>query len=431
MGSTIHKAIILRHPAPYSIKYSEECAASCEKYGVPYEFFDGYYTTNVEELNRLSGWRFPDAWVKEYACTAGHLNIWRKIMQEGGTVAVLEHDALIKRRLNDIEVTDGEVVFLGLRVENRNDYECPEGDVRLLPINKFEGTHAYAITSITARRMVNIMSSLREFPCPIDGLMGIHNFISQRLYLADPSPVICEVGNGRRSFTQFESAKYNVFHPDGFLRGLKNKELYKYDQDRQRMVFNTENDYRFSDEKHKKDIAFIEETIGKLNINKSNPLNILEIGCYEGGVSCWISNNLIGNQQSAFYVVDTFEGADIEMIPGDIHSRASMKERFQYNINLSKSRTQIYMIIRDSRIALPDIIRQNSFLADIIYIDGGKDHETVRSDISNAYGLLKAGAVVILNDIQSCVKTIDEFVKKTNLVLVNSTETQRAYVKKR
>ncbi len=431
MGSTIRKAIILRHPAPYSIKYSEECAASCEKYGIPYEFFDGYYTTDVEELNRLSGWRFPNAWVKEYCCTAGHLNIWRKVIQEGGAVAVLEHDAIVKRRMDDIEVTDGEVVFLGLRVENRNDYECPEGDIRLIPINKFEGTHAYAITPVTARRLVNIMASLREFPCPIDGLMGIHNLISQRLYLTDPSPVICEVGNGRRSFTQFESAKYNVFHPDGFLRGLKNKELYKYDQTRQRMVFNTESDYRFSDDSHKKAIPFLEETVNKLNINKNNPLNILEIGCFEGGISCWISNNLMENQQSAFYVVDTFEGAELEMIPGDIHSRASMKERFQYNINLSKSRTQIYMLIRDSKVALPDIIRQDPFRADIIYIDGGKDHETVRSDISNAYGLLKAGAVVILNDIQSCVTTIDEFVKNTNLVLVNSTETQRAYVKKR
>lgn len=431
MGSTIRKALILRHPAPYSIKYSEECAASCEKYGIPYEFFDGYYTTDVEELNRLSGWRFPNAWVKEYACTAGHLNMWRKVIQEGGAVAILEHDAIVKRRMDDIEITDGEVVFLGLRVENRNDYECPEGDVKLVPIKMFEGTHAYAITPVTARRLVNIMASLREFPCPIDGLMGIHNLISQRLYLADPCPVICEVGNGRKSFTQFESAKYNVFHPEGFLRGLKNKELYQYDSARQRMVFNTEKDYRFSNKNFEKDIPFIEDTLNKLNINKSNPLNILEIGCFEGGVSCWLSNNLMDNPQSVLYIIDTFEGAELEMIPGDIHSRASLKDRFHYNINLSKSRLKTYMIIDKSHNAMQEIIRQDSFRADIIYIDGGKDHETVRSDISNAYGLLKTGAVVILNDIQPCVKTIDEFVEKTNLELVNSTETQRAYIKKR
>jgi GR25 family glycosyltransferase involved in LPS biosynthesis len=432
MGSTISRAIILRHPAPYSIKYSEECAASCEKYGIPYEFFDGYYTTDVEELNRLSGWRFPNAWVKEYCCTAGHLNIWRKIADEGGgAVAVFEHDAIVKRHLNDIEVSDGDVVFLGLRVDSRDDYDCPEADVKMIPIQTFEGTHAYAITPVTARRCVSIMASLREFPCPIDGLMGIHNLISKRLYLADPCPVVCEVGNGRRSFTQFESAKYNVFHPEGFLRGLKNKELYKYDQNRQRMVFNTEADYRFSNDDHMKAIPFIEATLEKLNINKNNPLSILEIGCFEGGVSCWIANNLINTPVSELYVVDTFEGSELEMIPGDVHSRASMKERFQYNINLTKARMQSYMIIQDSKMALPDIIRQNAFRADIIYIDGGKDHETVRSDISNAYGLLKTGAVVILNDIQSCVETIDEFVKKTNLELVNSTETQRAYIKKR
>lgn len=430
MGSTIRKAIILRHPAPYSIKYSEECAASCEKYGIPYEFFDGYYTTDVKELNEQSGWRFPDAWVKEYCCTAGHLNIWRKIAAEGGdAVAVLEHDAIVKRNMSDIEVTDGEIVFLGLRVESREDYECPEGVVKLIPIKTFEGTHAYAMTPVTARRCVNIMASLREFPCPIDGLMGIHNFISQRLYLTDPSPVVCEVGNGRRSFTQFESAKYNVFHPEGFLRGLKNKELYKYDAGRQRMVFNTEKDYKFSNENFKKAIPFIEETLQKVNINKTAPLNVLEIGCFEGGISCWIANNLLDNPQSQFYVIDTFEGSELEMIPGDVHSRASMKERFQYNINLAKARLQAFMLISDSKIMMPTIVKQNTFTADLIYIDGGKDHETVKSDISNAYALLKKNAVVILNDIQSCVKTIDEFVKTTQLELVNSTDTQRAYRK--
>lgn len=433
MGSTIRKAIILRHPAPYSIKYSEECAASCEKYGIPYEFFDGYYTTDVQELNRLSGWRFPNAWVKEYCCTAGHLNIWRKIVAEGGdAVAVLEHDSIVKRHMNDIEITDGEVVFLGLRVENRNDYECPEGmDVKFLPMKTFEGTHAYAITPVTARRMVNIMASLKEFPCPIDGLMGIHNFISQRLFLTDPCPVVCEVGNGRRSFTQFESAKYNVLHPPGFLLGLKNKESYKYDSDRDRVIFNTEADYRFSNKDYEKAIPFLDETLKKLNINKNDMLDIIEIGCFEGGISCWLSNNYMENPQSSFFVVDKFEGAELEMIPGDKHSIASLKERFQYNINLSKKRLQIYMLINDSKVALQEIIRKNNFKADIIYIDGGKDHETVRSDISNAYGLLKTGAVVILNDIQPCVKTIDEFVEKTNLELVNSTETQRAYIKKR
>jgi hypothetical protein len=259
--------------------------------------------------------------------------------------------------------------------------------------------------------------------------MGIHNFISQRMFLADPCPVVCEVGNGRRSFTQFESAKYNVFHPEGFLRGLKNKELYKYDAGRQRMIFNTENDYRFSNQDFKKAIPFIEDTIKKVNINKTTPLNILEIGCFEGGISCWISNNLMDNPSSQFYVIDKFEGAELEMIPGDIHSRASMKERFQYNVNLAKSRLQVFMLISDSMSMMPSIVQQNLFHADLIYIDGGKDHETVKSDISNAYALMKKNAVMILNDIQPCVKTIDEFVKTTNLELVNSTDTQRAYRK--
>lgn len=431
MGSTIRKAIILRHPAPYSIKYSEECAASCEKYGIPYEFFDGYYTTDYEELNRLSGWRFPNAWVKEYCCTAGHLNIWLKIMKEDGAVAVLEHDSIVKRRMDDIEVTDGEVLFLGLRVESREDYECPTGDVKLIPIKTFEGTHAYAMTPATARRCISNMSAFREFPCPIDGLMGIHNFISQRLYLTDPSPVVCEVGNGRKSFTQFESAKYNVFHPEGFMRGLKNPERYQYDPRRDRVVFNSEKDFRFSNQDHKKAIPFLEKTVEILKINKNNPMNILEVGCFEGGVSCWLSDNLlVNNPVSVMYVVDNFEGSILEMIPGDIHSRAPMLERFQYNINLSKGRLQCLMLKNDSKFVLPEMVKEGKFLGDFIYIDGGKDYETVKSDALNAYALLKKGAVVIFNDIEQCANAIDDGIKGLSLDLVNSTATQRAYVKR-
>jgi GR25 family glycosyltransferase involved in LPS biosynthesis len=430
MGSTIRKAIILRHPAPYSIKYSEECAASCEEHGIPYEFFDGYYTTDVEELNRLSGWRFPNAWVKEYCCTAGHLNIWRKIAAEGGdAVAVLEHDAIVKRGMADIEITDGEVVFLGLRVENRNDYEFPGGDIKLIPINGFEGTHAYALTPITARRCVALMANFREFPCPIDGLMGIHNMISQRLFLTDPSPVVCEVGNGRKSFTQFESAKYNVFHPPGFLAGLKNKDLYKYDERRKRMVFNTEKDYRFSDKSFEKDIPFLKETLQKLNINKTDKLKIFDLGCFEGGISCWFSNNMMDNPDSQMIVFDTFENSVLEMIPGDVHSRAPMLERFQYNINLSKSRLQCLMIKGDTKTTLQDIIRQNMIKADIVYIDGGKDEKTIREDILNTYALMNKKAVMILSNIQPHTDLIDEVVKDARLELVGSNETQRAYVK--
>ena len=68
--------------------------------------------------------------------------------------------------------------------------------------------------------------------------------------------------------------------------------------------------------------------------------------------------------------------------------------------------------------------------ADFIYIDGGKDYETVKMDTLNAYALLKKDAVVIINDIQSCINAIDDAVKETTLELVNNTETQRAYVKR-
>lgn len=428
MGSTIERAIILRHPAPYSIKYSEECAESCRQYGIPYEFFDGYYTTDYLELNHLSGWNFPNAWVKEYCCTAGHLNIWRKIIAEGGgAVAVLEHDAIVKRRMDDIEVCDGEIAFLGLRVESRDDYECPPTLPRMIPINGFEGTHAYALTPITARRCIANMTNLAQFPYPIDGLMGIHNTISQRLLLVDPCPVVCEVG-GRKSFTQFESAKYNTFHPPGFLAGLKNKELYQYDPRRQRMVFNTEKDFRFSNPEPEI-IDFLKESFDTLNLDKSKIGTLIQFGAFEGQVSCWLSDNMMDHLNCALYIIDPFNSPDMEMIPGDPHSRASQQERFHYNINLSKSRLQTFMIKTEDHNQYPEILLNKGYKVDIAFHNGNSDKKHTIEQLTHIYEMLKDGGVMILNNTKPYNDELKEFIHGKELFLVTGDINKKTFTK--
>lgn len=430
MGSTISRAIILRHPAPYSIKYSEECAASCAKYGIPFEFFDGYYTTDYQELNRLSGWNFPNAWVKEYCCTAGHLNIWRRIIEQGGgAVAVLEHDAIVKRRMDDIEIMDGEIAFLGLRVESRDDYECINVMPKMIPINNFEGTHAYALTPITARRCIANISAMSHFPYPIDGLMGIHNAISQRLLLVDPCPVVCEVG-GRKSFTQFESAKYNVFHPPGFMAGLKNPDRYSYDPRRQRMVFNTDKDFRFSEPEPKEVMDFLKNAVEKAGINKENKLDMIEFGCFEGEISCWLSNNLMDNVNSTLFVVDPFDGPSLEMIPGDIHSRASQMERFHYNINLSKARLQSFMVKPKDRNEFPNVFLETpNYKTDLIYHHGFTGSDYMESHLSYMYGILKDGGLLILNNTKAYDDILKDFLSKHKMTLVAGDKNKKAFTK--
>lgn len=428
MGSTISRAIILRHPAAYSIQYSLECAASCEKYGIPYEFFDGYYTTDYLELNHLSGWNFPNAWVKEYCCTAGHLNIWRKIIAEGGgAVAVLEHDAIVKRRMDDIEIMDGEIAFLGLRVESRDDYECIPTHPRMVPVNTFEGTHAYAMTPITARRCIANMTALAQFPYPIDGLMGIHNTISQRLLLVDPCPVVCEVG-GRKSFTQFESAKYNINHPPGFMAGLKNPDKYRYDTGRQRMVFNTEKDFKFSNPDPAA-VEFVKETIEKAGVDKSKPYGIIQFGCFEGQISCVFSDNVMQNVDSSLYIIDDFSSPSLEMIPGDIHSRATQMERFHYNINLTKARLQTYMIKTADKNEFPTVFKEQSWYAHIIYHNGDADKKHMKDHLANMYDILSDGGIMILNNTKPYNDILKDFIQDKELILLTENINQKSFLK--
>lgn len=252
----IEHAYILYIDTPDAIKYMEECKASCEEHGIPVTPFLGKKLPNtVAEVEHDWGWKInplvhnppqdPDVfecWFKEQLCLTGHLAIWQKIIDSHtGPVAVFEHDAIVKRNFLDIEVNDREFVFLGYRVDHRDDYECIDAPFERIPVHKFEGTHAYALTPWTAKACSDALKARFEYlplGVSIDHMMGVTNAFKLPMYVIDPAPVIAAV-ESKVSHTQPEGkvARYNMAPPDGFLRGLKNTDKYMYDPENDWLVF--------------------------------------------------------------------------------------------------------------------------------------------------------------------------------------------------
>jgi len=214
----IEHAYILYIDTPDAIKYMEECKKSCEEHSIPVTPFKGMkLPTTTKEI--YDNWGFKvdprvdgheatndvlNIWFKEQLCLTGHLSIWKKIASEHtGAVAVFEHDAIVKRNFLDADVQDNEWLFLGYRVDHRDDYECIDEPFTRVQIEKFEGTHAYAITP-------NI----------------------------DPAPVIVPVEQ-KKSHTQPDdkTARYNMIPPNGFIKGLKNTDKYMIDEENGWIVF--------------------------------------------------------------------------------------------------------------------------------------------------------------------------------------------------
>lgn len=130
-------------------------------------------------------------------------------------------------------------------------------------------------------------------------------------------------------------------------------------------------------------------------INTDIPLNMLEIGCYEGSSTCWFAENLLTHQNSRLYCVDPFTDDPCVEITDDVY------ERFKKNISLCKNNEKIIF----SRMTSDQYFKnapKNFF--DIIYIDGCHTPEVVTRDLKNSIECVKLNKYIFIDDYDSGLK---------------------------
>jgi hypothetical protein len=101
---SIQSAYIIRIPSnPVSEKLAGECAASCEKVGMPYAFWEAYdgtkdgITPSSHHRSFMKMLKVTDHYLTrtEVACALSHISLWVKCVEEDKCLMVLEHDALM------------------------------------------------------------------------------------------------------------------------------------------------------------------------------------------------------------------------------------------------------------------------------------------------------------------------------------------------
>ena len=373
-----------------SLEYAKECLNSCIEHKVHAETFLGFSGLSIQQVdNELNLKHSPSTkkveWTPEYNCDLGHIRIWERIVESGMVGVVFEHDAIVKHNFDDLEVKDEEIVFLGPRVENRSDYEYPEGETLTYhQVTKFEGAHAYAITPNTARYLLErVLETKETLFRSIDGHLGIRNTFNLKMLACDPALAVSEVGN-RHSYVDASNKTplYNREYFPKFLKGVKD--------DSKLLKLNT---YKFTEDWFSRNPPIWLNVFKKQNINFDNAVNILEIGAFEGRSTCWISDNLLEHEQSRLICIDTFEGS----IEHTDNQKDNLQERFFKNIMLSKNPEKTHVVIGSSKDILPKLIMK-SVLFDIIYVDGDHTPDGVLNDGILSFILLKKGGVLIFDD---------------------------------
>ena len=229
--SFIEKAYILHTSNPTSRGYALECAGSCEQFGVPYEYLQGYEDLSMEDMEKMYGWtvaegRYRTEWHKEFMCTLGHVMFWQKVIDEDKTCAILEHDAIVKADLRKVDIHDDMLTFLGYRVDSRDDYVFPEEpEYEQYYVDKFEGTHGYAITPSTARLLIERFNYV--MPMPIDGMISIHNLANIERSIVIPNPIVGEVRQKSQTLIHENPARYNTIPPADWWAHVVNRDKYE------------------------------------------------------------------------------------------------------------------------------------------------------------------------------------------------------------
>lgn len=423
------KAYILYIDDEKSRQYANECLDSCSKYGLDAELFLGYKGLSIEEVDSILGLEHTPGqkhieWTSEYNCDLGHISILKKIAEGEEPAIVFEHDAIVKHDVHDLKVEDMQIVFLGPRIDSVDDYTYPvDEDMTYHTVRRFEGAHAYAVTPKTAKYIVEkTLERGKTLDRAIDGHLGLRNTFELNLIACDPALAVAVVGD-RESSTSVSkiTPKYNREYFDKFLKGVPDKsKLFEVRQ------------YKFSVDWFSKNPPIWLDVFKKCNVDFVNKgVRILEIGCFEGMSTCWISDNMLDHPSSLLHCIDTFKGS-AEHTP---EQKNNLKDRYINNIVISKHPEKMLTIMNDSKVVLPQMILLGNGY-DIIYVDGDHLAHSVMSDAINSYFLLNEGGIIIFDDYEWVLdgqrpikRALDIFEQMFNMEVVH-TGWQRIYLKK-
>ena len=190
----IDRALIIRRlENEISMEYAKGCAESCEKYGLPYEFIDAVENLPCDEAFRSVGAKKNPRYSNTQGnccCHSSHIKCWKRIIELDKACIVLEHDAIVKGNVRNIDIPDMAVVTFGHRVVNETDYN-PVGPIeRLKEIPRAIGVHAAGLTPKTAAWL---WQDARDngISVGVDKWLMMQRKSGLPLYVSEPEQVVC------------------------------------------------------------------------------------------------------------------------------------------------------------------------------------------------------------------------------------------------
>ena len=119
-------------------------------------------------------------------------------------------------------------------------------------------------------------------------------------------------------------------------------------------------------------------------------LKFLQIGVYTGDASIWLCENILTDETSFLYDIDTWTGSDEKE-----HEHIDFNKVLEYyKERIAALKSTVWL-----RMTSDEYFKQNKTIDfDFIYIDGDHTAEQVAKDAKNAWLLLKPGGIMAFDD---------------------------------
>lgn len=190
----IDRALIIRRlRVELSMEYAQVCAESCEKYGLPYEFIDGVEFMSSEDAFKSVGtWKHPEykSMTGHDNCHSSHIKCWRRIVELQKSCLILEHDAIVKGVVTNVNIPDMAVVTFGHRVGLLEMYEPVAPIQGLVEIPRAMGVHACGLSPVTAKWLVDDVEK-NGVKNNVDCWLIMERQSGLPLYVTEPPQVVC------------------------------------------------------------------------------------------------------------------------------------------------------------------------------------------------------------------------------------------------
>lgn len=133
--------------------------------------------------------------------------------------------------------------------------------------------------------------------------------------------------------------------------------------------------------------------INMIQIDKTQPINYLEIGVFYGGNLISFAENYANNKDSRLYCIDPW--LDYDDYPEYKNSQENTYKTFIENVENSNHKDKIIIKRGFSNI---ELLKLKDDFFDLIYIDANHEPEYVLEDAVLSFRKLKKGGIMIFDD---------------------------------